>query len=194
MINEQMSSIRTASRYALALLGVAVERNELEAVGRDVDYLERMISRVPEFAQFLRSPVINKEKKKRALRELLAGKTGDTVAAFVLLLASKDRESLLAEIVRQFHRLRDEQLGVLNVTARSAAAFSPEQAKTLGDRIGKSTGEDGATEGRAGPRPHRRIHGPVRGHRLGRERPAAARTPQGTPRRRGLTAARTRGA
>lgn len=136
-----MSNIRTATRYALALLGVAVERNEMEAVGKDVDYLEQMISRVPEFSRFLRSPVINKEKKKRALREVLAGKTGKTVGAFVLLLASKDRESLLPEIVRQFHRLRDEQLGILNVAARSAAAFSPEQAKTLGDRIGKSTGK-----------------------------------------------------
>ena len=136
-----MSNIRASTRYASALLGVAVERNELEAVGNGVDFLERLISGVPDFALFLRSPVISKERKKKALRELLAGKTGETVGAFVLLLASKDRESLLGEIIRQFHRLRDERLGILHVTARAAAGFSPEQEKRLGDHIGKTTGK-----------------------------------------------------
>ena len=136
-----MSNIRASTRYASALLGVAVERNELEAVGKDVGFLEGLISGVPEFALFLRSPVITKEKKKRVLRELLAGKTGETVGAFVLLLASKDRESLLEEIIRQFHRLRDERLGILNVTARAASDFTPEQENRLGGQIGKATGK-----------------------------------------------------
>lgn len=136
-----MSQIRAATRYATALLGVAVERNELDAVAKDVDLLGRMISGSPDFAAFLRSPVINKERKKKALREVLAGKAGETVAAFCLLLASKDRESLLAEIVRQFHRLRDERLGILNATVRSAAELSAEQTARLGERIGAITGK-----------------------------------------------------
>jgi F-type H+-transporting ATPase subunit delta len=136
-----MSNVRASTRYATALLGVAVERNELEAVGADVDFLDRTIAASPDLAVFLRSPVISKEKKKKALRELLSGRTGATVTAFVLLLASKDRESLLEEILRQFHRLRDERLGILSVTARSAAAFSPEQEKGLGDRISRVTGK-----------------------------------------------------
>lgn len=136
-----MSNIRASTRYASALLGVAVERNELEAVAGDVDFLGRLIAGVPDFGNFLRSPVINKEKKKKALHDILAGNTGGTVAAFVLLLASKGRESLLGEIVAQFNRLRDEKLGILAVTARSAAALSPEQRKTLSDRIGSVTGK-----------------------------------------------------
>jgi F-type H+-transporting ATPase subunit delta len=136
-----MSHIRAATRYAAALLGVAVERNELDAVAVDVDFLERAIAGSPDFAAFLRSPVISKEKKKKALHEILSGRTGATVAAFCLLLASKDRESLLGEIVRQFHRLRDERLGILNVTARSAAEFSPAQKARLSEQIGKVTGK-----------------------------------------------------
>jgi F-type H+-transporting ATPase subunit delta len=136
-----MSQIRAATRYAAALLGVAVERNELDAVANDVDFLGRTISASPDFAAFLRSPVISKEKKKKALRELLSGRTGETVAAFVLLLATKDREALLAEIVRQFRRLRDERLGIMDVTAHSATGFSPEQEARLGEQLGKATGK-----------------------------------------------------
>ncbi len=136
-----MSNIRASTRYASALLGVALERDELEAVAGDIDFLDRLIAGVPEFGHFLRSPVISKEKKRKAFREVLAGNTGETVVAFVLLLASKDRESLLGEIVVQFNRLRDEKLGILNVIARSAAELSPEQKKKLGDRIGQATGK-----------------------------------------------------
>jgi F-type H+-transporting ATPase subunit delta len=136
-----MRHIRASTRYATALLAVAVERNELDAVAKDVDFLERTISGSPDFAAFLRSPVINKEMKKKALREVLSGRTGETFSSFCLLLAAKDRESLLPEIVRQFHRLRDERLGILNVTARSAAEFSPEQKARLGEQIGRVTGK-----------------------------------------------------
>lgn len=136
-----MLTTRASTRYAAALLGVAVEQNELDAVTRDIDFLEKLISGVPAFAAFLKSPVISTERKKKALRELLAGKTAQTVGAFVLLLASKDRESHLEEIIREFRRLRDEQLGVVTVKARAAAEFSPDQRKRLSDRVEAATGK-----------------------------------------------------
>ncbi len=136
-----MSNVRAATRYASALLGVAGERRDLEAVGKDMSFLEELISKVPDFALFLKSPVISKERKKRALSEILAGKTGDTVRAFVLLLASKDREALLPEIITQFTRLRDEKSGVLNATAKSAAPLTPGQEKNLVGQLEKTTGK-----------------------------------------------------
>jgi F-type H+-transporting ATPase subunit delta len=136
-----MGQTRAAIRYATALLGVAVERSELDAVTNDVDFLGRTISASPELGVFLRSPVINKERKTKALREILSGRSGATLSAFVLLLASKEREALLPEIIRQFRRLRDERLGILNVAARSAAEFSPEQKANLSAQIGKATGK-----------------------------------------------------
>lgn len=135
-----MSRTRAATRYAAALLGVAVERNALDAVGNDLDFLERTIKASPDLAAFLRSPVISKERKKRALRELLAGRVTDTTVAFVLLLAAKDREGHLPDIIAQFRRLRDERLGIVNVTARSAAEFTPEQRTRLGERLERATG------------------------------------------------------
>jgi F-type H+-transporting ATPase subunit delta len=136
-----MTHSRASIRYAAALLGIAVERNELDAVAGDVVSLERTISGSPDFGAFLRSPVISKERKKKALREILAGRTGGTVAAFCLLLASKARETLLPEILRQFLRLRDDRLGIIKATARSAAEFSPEQQARLSERIGAVTGK-----------------------------------------------------
>jgi len=136
-----MSNVRAATRYATALLGVAGERRDLEAVGKDLSFLEELITKVPDFALFLKSPVVSKERKKKALTEILAGKTGETVTAFVLLLATKGREDLLPAIISQFHRLRDEKLGILNARAKSAMDFSAEQEKNLVARLEQSTGK-----------------------------------------------------
>jgi len=136
-----MSNVRAATRYATALLGAAAERKEMEAVGKDISFLEQLTTKVPDFALFLKSPVVSKDRKKKVLSEVIGRNTGDTVRAFVLLLASKGRESLLPEIISQFYRLRDERTGVLNASATAVADFSPEQEKNLIGQLEKSTGK-----------------------------------------------------
>jgi F-type H+-transporting ATPase subunit delta len=136
-----MSNVRAASRYAAALLGVSDERGEMETVGRDISFLEELITKVPDFALFLKSPVVSKERKRQALTQIIGGKTGETVGTFVLLLASKRREALLPDIISEFHRLRDVKTGVLNASAKSAAPFSPGQEKNLTGQLEKATGK-----------------------------------------------------
>ena len=136
-----MAGSRASTRYASALLGVALERNEIDAVTADVGYLGDLITRVPGFALFLKSPVIPTGRKKNALREIVAGKTGATVGAFVMLLASKGREPLLEGVVAEFRRLKDARLGVIGVKARSASEFTPDQRRRLGERIEAATGK-----------------------------------------------------
>ena len=134
-----MSEFRAAYRYALALLGVAEEMKRLDDVSRDLTSIEKLTKELPEFLSFLRSPVVNSEKKKRTLTEILQGKVSDITQKFVLLLASKGREGLLPEIIRQFYKLRDERLGILHVTTRTAVAFKPEQEKQLINQLETAT-------------------------------------------------------
>ena len=134
-----MSEYRAAYRYALALLGVAEELKKLDAVSADISSIEDLLKGSREFLVFLKSPVINREKKKRLLTEILHGKVSDVSSKFVALLAAKGREGLLPEIIRQFVKLRDARLGVLNVTARTAVAFKPQQERALIDQIEAAT-------------------------------------------------------
>ena len=134
-----MSEFRAAYRYALALLGVAEEMKKLDDVSRDLASIEKLIKDSREFFLFLKSPVVNSEKKKRTLTEILEGRMSDVTMKFVLLLASKGREALLPEITQQFNRLRDERLGILHVTTRTAVAFKPEQEKQLISQIEAAT-------------------------------------------------------
>lgn len=126
-----MSEFRAAYRYALALIGVAQEMEKLDDVDRDLLFIEKLTKGSTEFNLFLKSPVVKEEKKKRILREILEGNVGDLTMKFVTLLASKSREQLLPEIIRQFARLRDDRLGILNVAAQTAVRFTPAQEENL---------------------------------------------------------------
>ncbi len=134
-----MSESKAASRYALALLGVAEETKSLDEVGRDVLTLETLLRQSKEFLAFLRSPVVNKEKKKLVLAEILEKHVGKLMMKFILLLAAKGREELIPEILRQFGRLRDERQGILNVSAKTAVKFTDAQAQALVRQIEETT-------------------------------------------------------
>jgi F-type H+-transporting ATPase subunit delta len=126
-----MSEFRAAYRYALALIGVAEEIKRLDEVSRDLASIENLAKESREFLVFLKSPIVNSEKKKRMLNEIFLGKLGDLTMKFVQLLAAKGREALLPEIIKQFYALRDEHLGILHVRARAAVALKPDQERQL---------------------------------------------------------------
>ena len=137
-----MSNSRAAYRYALAILGVAEELKQLDRVGEDFVVLEKLITDSKEFYLFLKSPVINIEKKKSVLAETLKGRVCETTAKFVHLITVKGRENILPEIIRQFVQLRDERMGILRVAVRTAVAFTPQQEQQLIDQLKKVTGKD----------------------------------------------------
>jgi F-type H+-transporting ATPase subunit delta len=66
---------------------------------------------------------------------------GPLTLKFVLLLASKGRELLLPGILRQFTILRDKRLGILNITVRTAVAFTPEEEASLVKQLEQTTGK-----------------------------------------------------
>lgn len=134
-----MSEFRAAYRYALAVIGVAEEIQQLDAVNKDFEFIEQTIKGSHEFLMFLKSPVVNQEKKKTALNEILKGRVADLTIKFVMLLVSRGREGMLPEITRQFYKLRDERMGVLGVTAKTTVSFSPAQEKELIGQLEQAT-------------------------------------------------------
>ncbi len=137
-----MTNTRAAYRYALALLGVAEETKQLEAVSNDFAMMDAVINQTREFLLFLKSPVINKEKKKRVLDDVFKDKVSTTTSLFLRLMTTKNRENILPEIIQQFNKLRDERLGILNTEVRAAVALSNEQQQAIIEQLKKRTGKN----------------------------------------------------
>jgi F-type H+-transporting ATPase subunit delta len=136
-----MSEVRAAHRYARAILEFALEAKQLDVLGSDFDALARLMDESRDLVLFLKSPVIKKEKKKSVLSELFSGRVSVTTYQLIRLLAAKDREDLLPEIIRQFRLLRDARDGILDVTVRSAVPLAREQEQLLLDQLRRVTGK-----------------------------------------------------
>ncbi len=134
-----MTNSRAAHRYALSILSVAEESRLIDRVSGDFALIEQMIVSSHDFALFLRSPVINMMKKRKALEAILGGRVSELTLKFVDLLVSKERESALLEIIHQFYKLRDDRLGILDVTVKVAVPMTKSQENELLNRLREAT-------------------------------------------------------
>jgi F-type H+-transporting ATPase subunit delta len=116
-----MSAIKLASRYAKSLLDFAVEKGKLDEVYNDQLYLQKVMKVSKEFDRLLASPLINADTKVKALKAVLAGKSGELTMMFLQLLVKKSREVYLKEMVDSFIRQYDEHKRITQVKITSAA-------------------------------------------------------------------------
>ncbi len=113
-----MADSRAASRYVKSLLGLAVEKNVLEAVHRDMLLFSEAIRNSRALELLLLSPVIRHGKKLEILRKIFAGKVHNLTMSFFEIITRKNREPILVEIARAFHNAYNEykDIGKAQVT------------------------------------------------------------------------------
>lgn len=104
-----------ARNYASALFDLGDKHGRLEEFGRGLADIARVLDEVPDLRLFLETPRVDKEEKKKALREKLEGRVPDLVLNFVLLTVDKRRQRLLRAMNREYQTLLDEKLGRAHV-------------------------------------------------------------------------------
>ncbi|MEZ4885696.1 MAG: ATP synthase F1 subunit delta [Chitinophagales bacterium] len=97
-----MSVSNIASRYAKALMDLAIERGELSSVHSDVELLDKALAENPDLQILLKSPVVNTDKKQAILKKIFGDIFNETTNAFMGLMLRKRREAYLPEIVDAF--------------------------------------------------------------------------------------------
>ncbi len=126
-----MTNVRVARRYAEALVEMAEEQKNTEAVAKDLESLRQLIAGSRELLLFLKSPIINKVKKHDVLRLLFEGRLDVATIRFLDLIADKGREEYLPDIIDQFFVLLEERQGIVRVEVKVAADFSKDQTALL---------------------------------------------------------------
>lgn len=124
-----MLNPRLAGRYAKSLIDLATERNQLEAVNNDMQYLKAVCKASRQFVALLKSPVIPIDKKGKALTAVTTGKISELTAAFNQLLINKNREFYLPEIIDAFIDQYNVIKGINRVRLTTATPIS-DAAKT----------------------------------------------------------------
>jgi F-type H+-transporting ATPase subunit delta len=128
--------------YAAALLELAVEKGEFEAVIADVAAMRSLWAGSPNFRALMESPELGVEQKQRALSKLFAEAESSLTLRWLLTLLRRHRESLLGNILDMFGRLIDLREGRLRGRLNTAQAMSAEEHKRIETALGKSTGAE----------------------------------------------------
>lgn len=133
--------MKAAIRYAKSLLLLAVERKELDAVSRDMILMDNTIKASRDLVLFLRSPIISKSQKLKALQELFGDKVSSTTNAFIEIIVRKGREGEIVDMVSAFRKLYNEHSGIVEVEITTAGELSAEQKGKLSTSLESRTGK-----------------------------------------------------
>jgi len=92
---------RAASRYAKAILSLAIEKNEAAAVNEDMKSILVTVSQNKELRNFLTSPIIKADHKRAGLRQVFKDTGAVTMGAFDLLVDNK-RTDILQDVATSY--------------------------------------------------------------------------------------------
>lgn len=134
-----MPSPRLAGRYAKSLIGLAIERNQLESVYNDMLYLQEVCRLSKDFVSLIKSPVINSDKKLTAINAITNGKVGELTTAFNRLLITKGREGVLPEIITAFVEQYKTFKGIHTIKLTTASPVSEELKQQIVSKVKSQT-------------------------------------------------------
>jgi F-type H+-transporting ATPase subunit delta len=129
-----MASVAASSRYAKSLLQLAQQNNVLEVVNTDIKGISTALTSV-EFVDFIKSPIINSDKKVSVINALFAGKVNPLTLSFLNLLATKRRESLLSGITASFQEQYNAMRNIIKAEVVTAAGLDETLRQQVYDLI-----------------------------------------------------------
>ena len=115
-----MPNPRLATRYAKALLDLAVEKGELEKVYEDMKLLREICKKSKDFVSILHSPIIPQDKKEKVLGALFKGRVSPLTGTFTRLLVAKGREISFPEIITAFINQYKQHKGIHTLSLTTA--------------------------------------------------------------------------
>lgn len=120
-----MSGKRAAIRYAKAILSLAQDKNEVEAVNNDMRLIASTVSQSQDLADVLNSAVVKITEKKQALLKIFPDVTTITKELFNVLTVNK-RLNLLDGVAQSYEELYQAQSGKESAIVTTAFPITAE--------------------------------------------------------------------
>ena len=130
-----------AERYASALLELAEERNELDAVAEDLTGVGRMIEQSDDLQNLIRSPLLGRDLQAKAMSALLerAG-VGGLTRRFVLVVAQNRRLFALPQMIKAYLGELARRRGEVTAEVVAAKELDEGQKNALTEALRKAVG------------------------------------------------------
>ncbi len=137
-----MADFKIAIRYARSLMGLAEERNQLQAVHADMAQLAAAIIANKELAVLLKSPVVKPDVKERILGQIFGASFNKVTMSFLQLVVRKRREDVIPTMAISFTRLYNIKMGIVEASLTTASdvddAIRAEILRLVGEETQKT--------------------------------------------------------
>ena len=132
---------RLAKRYAKSLLELATEEKKTELVKADMTLLVKAVEESRELRVFLKSPVIDENKKITILKTVFNDQLNTLTERFIVLMIKSGREGQLGAIARGYLELYQKQNGIEEALVTTAQPLTEVQRKDLINRLASLLGK-----------------------------------------------------
>jgi F-type H+-transporting ATPase subunit delta len=130
----------SARRFAEAAFELAAANNSHDAWARDLELAGRLLGD-ERVSRVLDNPSIPLRDREDLVARLLDRRVAQPVANLVRLLARRGRAELLPAISREFHRLLNEERGIIEAVVTSAKPLAQDDRDAVRKRVEAMTGE-----------------------------------------------------
>ncbi len=148
-----MTSRAAGTRYARALFDVARKEADVEAAGRELASFTQFVGSHDTLQKIFSNPAIPAAKKKAVVEQLVAhaGTISPVVRKLFVLLAERDRLSLLPDIVTSYQNRLMEHAKVVRAEIVTAVGLPADRVAALQQGLAQATGRQVQLESRVDP-------------------------------------------
>jgi F-type H+-transporting ATPase subunit delta len=130
-----------ANRYATALIDV-LSPAKAESGLRQLESFAGLLKQEPDSRRFLQNPAIAGERRNRILKEISSALGFEKpVANFIGILADRNRLPILEEIISEYQRLLDKQLGIVRARLTASRPLDALQQQEFTRKLELITGK-----------------------------------------------------
>jgi F-type H+-transporting ATPase subunit delta len=149
-----VTSGAAAGRYARALFDVVQKEGaDLERASHELQQFVDLLAQHPPLQSTLANPAVPTSKKQAVVRALIErlGTISPIVAKMIVMLAVRDRLTILPDITRVYGERMMDQLKVIRGEVTTAFELPPERLRDLEQGLAKATGRQVILESKVDP-------------------------------------------
>ena len=148
-----MTSRGAAIRYARALFDVSQKESDIQQVGRDLAGFARLVAGNEQLLRVLTNPAIPAARKRGVVEQLLAraGAISPVLAKLLLLLADRDRLTILPDLASAYEARLMDHAKVVRAHLTTAVALPDDRIAALKHGLARASGRDVQLETRVDP-------------------------------------------
>ena len=126
--------------YALALMSVAIEHKQTDALGQQAREILNLLENSQELKDFIQNPTIAETNKKKVLQKILGKDANVYLTNFVMLLVDKRRIGMLAEICQEYLIQLRKLNNIVLAEVSSVKDLTQEQLQSVTEKVKQISG------------------------------------------------------